>query len=346
MVVSDLTLRAEGDHDDVTVMRSDVGIAWSTAVADADWLEGRLTQPMGSTVTSIVPGGFQAYLRILHPAEVAPAGDGGETRIVRWAEVASWTGMRLQADAQFHSVALPPEEAEGARIPLCYPPARGGLSEADCRALSAILRTGTDEPDDCRFCLWEGYTWQGRQAQSIPPEVLDGPRVHLPMRDYVLYRGAVEAAAALTEPAFQTPNIWWPADRSWCVASEIDLPWTYVGGCHRLIDGLLECEELETLPAGPDDRVWRVESWVARWVNEGVNALMRDGHCQIVTTRGVVSGWFQRPGLSPGALGITAETTDGRRAGRRTQLEPSTDERVRRVLALHLTMSVVDLVEG
>ena len=32
-------------------------------------------------------------------------------------------------------------------------------------------------------------------------------------------------AAGLPEP-----NLWWPADRAWRVASDIDLPSTYLGG--------------------------------------------------------------------------------------------------------------------
>jgi hypothetical protein len=339
-------LRPSGHRDDESRVNSAVAIAWSSAIEDADWLEENLALPMGSTVTSIVPAGFERYVRVLHPAEVPAPGDSGEARRVRWSEVASWAGMPLEDNARFHSVALPPEEPEGTVHPVCYPPGRGGLTEPDCRALVGILRAHTAEPGDCRFCLWEGYAWQGRQSHRIPQEVLDGPRVHLPMRDYVLYRGPVEAAGALAEPAFQTPNIWWPADRSWCVASEIDLPWTYVGGSRRLVEDILGCPDLETLPAGPDDPVWRIEGWVARWVSQGVNALMSGGHCRIFTTRGVVSAWFDRPGLSPGALGVTAETTDGRRAGRRTQIEHSTEERIRRLLALHLTMNVVDLVEG
>ena len=30
------------------------------------------------------------------------------------------------------------------------------------------------------------------------------------------------------------PNLWWPDDRAWCVASEIDLDYTLVGGPDEL----------------------------------------------------------------------------------------------------------------
>ncbi len=39
--------------------------------------------------------------------------------------------------------------------------------------------------------------------------------------------------------ADQTPNLWWPEDRAWFVATEIDLAWTYVGGREALIEQLV-----------------------------------------------------------------------------------------------------------
>jgi hypothetical protein len=94
------------------------------------------------------------------------------------------------------------------------------------------------------------------------------PRVQLPHRSYLLYQGPAEAA--LTLPGLdgtfgQGPNLWWPADRAWCVASEIDLPWTYIGGPRGLIDAILADDRIEALAAAPDDRVSRVEDWVTAW---------------------------------------------------------------------------------
>jgi len=40
------------------------------------------------------------------------------------------------------------------------------------------------------------------------------------------------------------PNLWWPDDRAWCVASEIDLDETFVGGTRTLIDDILAREDL------------------------------------------------------------------------------------------------------
>jgi hypothetical protein len=51
------------------------------------------------------------------------------------------------------------------------------------------------------------------------------------------------------------PQIWWPDDRAWCVATEIDLDSTYVGGSRAFIERLMGEPELEVMPAVLDDRV-------------------------------------------------------------------------------------------
>lgn len=56
-------------------------------------------------------------------------------------------------------------------------------------------------------------------------------------------------------PFDQTPNIWWPSDRQWCVATEVDLDSTYVGGPAALIDSLLASPSLEALRANDNDSI-------------------------------------------------------------------------------------------
>ena len=54
-------------------------------------------------------------------------------------------------------------------------------------------------------------------------------------------------------PWQQTPNLWWPDDRTWCVASDIDLASTYVGGPRPLLDRLLNDARFEALAVQPTD---------------------------------------------------------------------------------------------
>ena len=47
--------------------------------------------------------------------------------------------------------------------------------------------------------------------------------------------------------AHQSANLWWPADRAWCVATEIDFAWTYVGGTRAVVDALLADPRLDAV---------------------------------------------------------------------------------------------------
>ena len=243
-------------------------------------------------------------------------------------------------------MALPSQAPQGLDLLSFRPPRRGSLSLADATALASVVCLHTAEPDRTWFCLWEGHAWQGPLADMIPIEVVDGPKIELGRRAYWLYAAPVEAAGAFSEPEAQVANIWWPADRAWCVVSDPELPWTYVGGSVALIAQLVDHDDLEVLSAGADDPVRRVEAWVDRWVDSGVDQLMRTGNGRIETSRGVVEAWFERPGLRPGALGIQVRPDDGRRWGRRTNIEHRVDAELRALLRLHLTMHVIDLVEG
>ncbi|OIQ83264.1 hypothetical protein GALL_349440 [mine drainage metagenome] len=80
----------------------------------------------------------------------------------------------------------------------------------------------------------------------------------LPDRGYLLMRGPLSATEALSRYeagpwSSQSPNLFWPADRALCVASEIDFDSTVVGGSAALIDELLRSPDLEAWPLRPDD---------------------------------------------------------------------------------------------
>jgi len=157
-------------------------------------------------------------------------------------------------------------------------------------ALCDVLGRHTETAEQCWFCLWEGVGWIEGSAVSwysddgapppiyppaipaaFPPEVLAGPRVRLPNRDYILLRGPLESATQLGHrfgelcaaaglpiddvEAFlpQSPHLAWPEDRAWCVATEIDLDSTYVAGPEELIAAVLADDRLEARPANRGD---------------------------------------------------------------------------------------------
>jgi hypothetical protein len=84
-------------------------------------------------------------------------------------------------------------------------------------------------------------------------------RVHLPGRDYALLAGPLPAALQIgwwhTADWFEphSPNLFWPADHAWCVASEIDSDSTLLGGSRELIDAILQTPTFDSWPVQPND---------------------------------------------------------------------------------------------
>jgi hypothetical protein len=179
-------------------------------VTAADWLGPRLRR-FGSAVAAVVPDGFPAYVRILHPAR------GPEGRPVRWAEVAAWSARTMHRLAQFHAISRPAAAAPTDPAPWdSEDPPAGNLPAELLGILCATLAEHTSTPSSCWFCLWDGYGWlHGSPSVAImghhgsipvppafPAEVLGGPRVRLPGRDYLLLAGPLAAAPQLgwTDP--------------------------------------------------------------------------------------------------------------------------------------------------
>jgi hypothetical protein len=212
---------------------------WSSDVSVADWIVERL-HPFAADVGSLVPTGFPAYARILHPGWRT---ERGHRVKVRWGEPA----------------AAPPDADE--------PPRVGSLEPDELDVLVELLGAFTGTSRSCWFAIWDGYGWmQGPPAIAelgragvgpAPPLPAPGrARIQLPGRSLALYRGPIEEAAAFAGfPMSQSANLWWPHDRSWCVASDIDLASTYLGGVEPLVGCVLDENRLEAVPARVTDPI-------------------------------------------------------------------------------------------
>jgi hypothetical protein len=74
--------------------------------------------------------------------------------------------------------------------------------------------------------------------------------------DCLLFNGAVTAACNFRSgPWFQSPTTWWPDDRAWCVATDVDGFSTYIAGTHECLDALASDPRLEIMPALPAEQV-------------------------------------------------------------------------------------------
>ena len=213
----------------------------------AGWIEASLDKHPWATVGNILPDSFDAYARVLHPAY---RGRGAEEPIT-WAEVAEMSGTELHPRADFGRLAglrddLNAQPSWGQR------PDVGDLPPEVANPLVGLLRDHTSTPETCWFCVWFGwgtlFALEGYDEDTYP-------HVKTPGREHVLLRGSIDMVGAAGSNEVSGPSIWWPDDHAWCVATEIDLDSTYVGGSAECIAALLANSRLETLPARIDDRV-------------------------------------------------------------------------------------------
>jgi hypothetical protein len=185
-----------------------------------------------------------------------------------------------------------------ARLRLLPDPVRTGQSENDVEAedwradqlprLFELLTARTSTPEDCYFCVWDGFGCAGSGAddgavyvtaddeqheiertdarpglapasgavRSDPP----APKVVVPHRAYWLFRGplaetgtwdSAEAWPGHCQLDAVQPAFVWPADHAWCVALDVDPHWAGIGGGTPLVDQLVADPLLDVVPADP-----------------------------------------------------------------------------------------------
>ncbi len=209
----------------------------------ATWIIERL-HDFAQDVGSVVPDGFQAYARVFHPAWFG----GSDGRAVTWREIAASTGRNLHAAAQWPHVAFA-GEIDDNRLqdpppgaPWQSAPGEGSLDLEVAEILVARLTPHTSTPDRCWFAVWEG--WAG-----LRPDAREAAHFEVPARDYFLFEGPIEAATETfyEEGRYQSAALWWPDDRAWCVATEVDFESTYIGGSRACIDAIVADQSLEAL---------------------------------------------------------------------------------------------------
>lgn len=190
----------------------------------------------GVPVGSLVPSSFPAVCQVLHPWLMAPEG-----RAVSWQEIAQEHG--------YSSV----QELDGTRTNFVIPlaneiggsPTEGELDDETAATLVDVLAQATSTPEDICVAIWEGWG-------DVPPQRFPGSaRIATPGRGHFLLRGPLRgvlqsvAASRTRRPA---AGLWWPANRAWFVATDIDFEWTFVAGDQDLIEALVADERLEVAP--------------------------------------------------------------------------------------------------
>jgi hypothetical protein len=277
-VIADIP--AHEGHDDVPMSMEDLRAAADPS--PGHWIASRLGGRFGA-VSRIVPRGFDAYVRVLHPVDRAPL-----TEPTTWTGMCLRTGRTPHALMQWEAITTPAPTSPagvGAPVPRVgrrdeVAVAQGTLEPTSLAALLDVLAPFTAD-QDCHHALWDGWGWLTRgsalwtfvrvgpgprppaPAPAAPPAVLEqalaAPRLSLPGREYLLLTGPLRAALRtghqVTDDWFdpQSPSLLWPQDRTWCLASEIDLDSTLIGGPVELVEAVLAAPTLEAWRVQEDD---------------------------------------------------------------------------------------------
>lgn len=268
-----------------------------TDVSCGDWLLERVgdpTQVGGATGT-----GFEAYVRILHPV---PAHRGDEQSRWPWSEVARRVGATMHPLVQWNRLADVhdgPDFADGWKVGQTP----DGFLELDLlAALTEHLSVATSTPGDLVAGFWNGWSeLSGRGMRYVErgprgwlaaalgrdvaaAEVTPAPEVRAAAArgpflrcsevemiafatsvDEIADPGWAERAGLGVEPGAHglSPQLLWPEDHVWVVASEIDRDSTIVAGPRSLVAAVLADDRLEAYEVDEDSDL----SWEGDLVN-------------------------------------------------------------------------------
>jgi hypothetical protein len=216
----------------------------------------------GNTVRHLMPDVFETYAKIFHRLDVHyenidnPLSDeeiavlkipscaslralaeqvrerGIGTR-VRWCEVADLFGFPFVPGLS--------DEWFRARLePGCWPryiygPGEGYLEEDEYMEIASLL----SQEGHSQYCFY--------RLPEIPFVATDQP---------LLFQGTqLEVNSIPTIGTWNAPEYWWPSNRNWCICSDYDLSFTFVGGTRELISRILGSKEIEAIEVRPDLRV-------------------------------------------------------------------------------------------
>lgn len=219
----------------MSTLRHEIDLRPAEAVA-------ALLDATGERVTSVVPPGYEAYVRVLNPIELR---DGS---IASWTDVVKRSGVEPRAWMQWpelvavDSVVLPDGGVE---------PDMGSPSHSLAQHLVEALR-----PDHGvhYFASWAGYA-----MEISEPYVPFSPY----QREMVLYSGPLidddRSPLVPTTATGRVPMYWWPNDLRWLVGQDIYARSLIVGCTQTTARTILESEQLDAYPVSSSDIILNEE---------------------------------------------------------------------------------------
>jgi len=209
----------------------------------AIWLREKISG-FASAVISIVPSGYEAYCRLLHPAYFD---ESGNLLSVGWQRLFSDAGICIDKTSQWESIISTLGEHASLH---CNPPLEGSLEEDYYKAMIEVLKSHTNTPEKIWFGIWVGY-------ESVCEVYKLTPTFSLLGRDYYLLSGNLTQSqrSLCRGPFYQSANIFWPDDRAWCVGSDVDLKSSYISASESAVHELMIQFAGEAFRVDPHDSI-------------------------------------------------------------------------------------------
>jgi len=212
------------------------------------WLDDRMLAPdltRGVRVGDVLPTGFDAYVRIMHPVTTR---DGPTT----WAVIAEQTGRVAHPRMQWQAIAYP---AQGREPPAVTGdgPAQGVFPLDLMTNLIDILSIHTSTPETTHFTVAAGTPGLPDSATAT---IDHGGRPHL----LLVADLSAGTRAFVLDPTGEpvdphvSPHLWWPDDHAWVVATDVDFRSTMVAAPRACADQIVADPTFETFEVGVDDR--------------------------------------------------------------------------------------------
>ncbi len=206
----------------------------AAAAADVGWIESGIDEriPGQWRIGNMVPAGYPAYLRILHPAQRLLEDD---LEDISWQEVAAISGRTVTATSAFADL-LPAHDID------VNGPYDDNVGEHLCPRIAEVLASHTATPLACTFLF--GVYW----GPGFFPEGETMPTVELGGTRYSVATGPCRDACTFSV----YPGTWWPSDRKWIAVTPSDGHSTLVGCGQDAARELLAAPAIEAWPISRD----------------------------------------------------------------------------------------------
>ena len=194
------------------------------------------------TIGIVIPKGFESYVLVRHTGPGDHQGELGNENLGTLVEILS-------------NFTITPEE--------CFPALWDGYgwmhpgSIATLKPLRHPILYRFFRPISIRISA-RRFRWRIRtqvqsldhlESHTLPVGIMKSERFKLPNREYLLMRGPLSEARKIGwifSESFQSqsPNLLWPRDRGWILATEIDFNVTLIGGSESLVAAILNTGSL------------------------------------------------------------------------------------------------------